>query len=125
MHAWTSTGNTFASTLALRMALAMSSPMIMLAQVPITATVSGWKRSSTCFRVLIRGSDAPNMRSLSLMLVVTTRTSAFSRGREAMKLHPDGPWTTITSTSMSRRVYIAATIGLGRGCMTDLTGSPP
>ena len=114
-----------ASIPAFLMELAMSSPMIMLAHVPMTATVPGWNLSSTCFSVLISGSDAPKMRSLSLMAVVTTLTPAFSSGREAMKLHPDGPWTTMTSTSMSRSVYIAATMGLGRGWMTVLTDSPP
>ena len=91
----------------------------------MTATVEGWNLSSTCLRVSTSWSDAPKMRSLSLMAEVTTLMSASSSGRDAMKLHPAGPCTTMTSTSMSRRVYIAATIGLGRGCMTVLTGRPP
>ena len=99
--------------------------MIMLAQVPTTATVLGWNFSSTCFSVLMRGSSPPNTRSLSLMPEVTTLTSASSRGLEAMKLHPAGPCSTITSTSMSRSVYMAATIGFGRGWMMFLTGRPP
>ena len=47
------------------------------------------------------------------------------RRLDAMKQHPAGPCSTMTSTSMSRSVYIAATIGFGRGWMTFLTGSPP
>ena len=125
MHPWQSTGKTLALMPALLIDLAMSSPMIMLAQVPTTATVSGWNLSSTCFRVLISGSSPPNTRSLSLMPDVTTLTSASSSGLDAMKLQPAGPCSTMTSTSMSRSVYIAATMGFGRGWMIVLTGRPP
>ena len=125
MHPWQSTGNTLASMPACLIDLAMSSPMIMLAHVPTTATVFGWNFSSTCLSVLMRGSSPPKTRSLSLMPEVTTLTLASSRGLEAMKQQPDGPCSTMTSMSMSRSVYMAATMGFGRGWMTFLTGSPP
>ena len=104
----------------------MSSPIMVLAHVPTTATVFGLNLFLTSLRVLTRGSVPPNMRSLSFSAEVTTLTPAFSSGLEAMKLHPAGPCSTMTSTSMSRTVYIAATMGLGRGWMTAVfTGSPP
>ena len=97
---------------------------MVLAHVPTTAMVFGWNLLIASSAVLTRESAPPKMRSLSLSADVTTLTPAFSRGREAMKQHPAGPWVMMTSMSMSRRVYIAATMGFGRGCITTVIGSP-
>ena len=104
----------------------MSSPMMELAQVPTTATVFGSNLARTSLSVRIRGSEPPKMRSSSFRAEVTTLTPAFSSGREAMKLQPAGPCRTMTPTSMSRRVYMAATMGFGRGWITAgvLTDTP-
>ena len=125
MHPLQSTLKRLQSPLStLPMAADTSSPIMVLAHVPTTAIVRGWNLCIASLAVRIRGSAPPNMRSLSLRAEVTTLTPAFSRGREAMKQHPAGPWVTMTSTSMSRRVYMAATMGLGRGCITTVTGNP-
>ena len=126
MHPWASMAKHFAPPMStLLMMASTSSPMIVLAQVETTATTLGWNLSLASFNAFSSGDAPPNMRSLSFIADVTTCTPAFSSGLEAMKEHPAGPWMTMTSTSMSLAVYIAATIGFGRGWMMALIGILP
>ena len=88
---WDSTVTTFAFMLAFLTASFISSPIIMLTQVPTTPTRSGENISSTLRSVSLSFSDAPNMKSFSDMAVVTTLTPSFSKRRPVLKQQPCGP----------------------------------